>query len=69
MKEYDENVGVMVDPDQPTDEDTGVDRFRTLPERNPPEDMVEEVPSEDPTPDTNPVDPNREVAWRYGLGM
>ncbi len=44
------------------------ERFSTLPERVPFEDLVEEVPAEDPQPDPA-TDPNREVAWRWGLGI
>jgi len=43
-------------------------RFAALPPRIDPDDMVEEQSSDTPAPDTTP-DPNREVAWRWGLGI
>ena len=44
------------------------ERFRRLPPQVRLEDMVEEVPAQDP-PTPDPGDPNREVAWRWGIGI
>ena len=60
----------MSNPDAPHDRDEprpdGAARFAALPPRVAFEDMVEEKPASTPVPDTTP-DPNREVAWRYGM--
>ncbi len=43
-------------------------RFSKLPPRIAFDDMVEVVAAEDRAPDNTP-DPNREVAWKYGLAI
>ena len=42
--------------------------FRTLPARVATEDLVAEV-DVSTTPDEPTTDPNREVAWRWGIGI
>jgi hypothetical protein len=44
------------------------ERFKKLPDRVPVEDMVEVVQAEAP-PEEDAMDPNREVAWRWGAGI